>query len=156
MSMGRTQKTCYNKNGKHWSQNLIAVQRPSDKKSGAHHGDEAADEAEVREVVGVDGGSRVDLQTVVVFAGVLEETVHGVEHLVGQQEEPFPAEGRGDVKVGCGRGRREEEQEEASSSPRGCDRNSRRNSRAASSVWLLRHADDGLEEIWSKNKVITK
>lgn len=61
--------------------------------SGAHHGDEAADEAEVREVVGVDGGSRVDLQAVVVFAGVLEEAVHGVEHLMGQQEEPFPAEG---------------------------------------------------------------
>lgn len=43
-------------------------------------------------MVGVDGGGWVDLQTVVVFAGVLEETVHRVEHLVGQQEEPLPAE----------------------------------------------------------------
>lgn len=82
-------------------------------------------------MVGVDGGGRVDLQTVVVFAGVLEETVHGVEHLMGQQEEPFPAEGRGEVKnEGC-RGGLEEEQgkendeEKASSSPRGREHNSR-------------------------------
>lgn len=60
--------------------------------SEAHHGDEAPDEAEVREVVGVDGGGRVDLQTVVVLAGVFEQTVHGVQHLVGQQEEPLPVE----------------------------------------------------------------
>lgn len=43
-------------------------------------------------MVGVDGGSRVDLQTVVVLAGVFKQAVHGVEHLVGQQEEPLPAE----------------------------------------------------------------
>lgn len=55
------------------------------------HGDEAADEAEVGQVVGVDGRGRVDLQTVVALAGVLEQAVHGVEDLVGQQEEPFAA-----------------------------------------------------------------
>ena len=60
--------------------------------SEAHHGDEASDEAEVREVVGVDGGGGVDLQTVVVLAGVFKQTIHGVQHLVGQQEEPLPAE----------------------------------------------------------------
>ena len=59
-----------------------------------HHCDEASDEAEVREVVWVDGGSWVDLQTVVVLAGVFEQTVHGVQDLVGQQEEPLPAEQR--------------------------------------------------------------
>lgn len=60
--------------------------------SEAHHGDEAPDETKVCEMVGVDGRGRVDLQTVVVFAGVFEETVHRVEHLVGQQKEPLPAE----------------------------------------------------------------
>lgn len=72
--------------------------------SEAHHGDEASDEAEVREVVGVDGGGRVDLQTVVVFAGVFEQTVHGVQHLVGQQEEPLPAEPEHRRRL-CRRGR---------------------------------------------------
>lgn len=60
--------------------------------SEAHHGDEASDEAEVCEVVGVDGGGRVDLQTVVVLSGIFKQTVHWVQHLMGQQEEPFPAE----------------------------------------------------------------
>lgn len=62
----------------------------------SHHGDEAADEAEVGEVVGVDGGGRVDLQAVVVLARILEEAVHGVEHLVGQQEEPLPGMRQGE------------------------------------------------------------
>lgn len=66
--------------------------KPQVSQSEAHHGNEASDEAEVRKVVGVDGGSRVDLQTVVVLAGVFKQAVHGVEHLVGQQEEPLPAE----------------------------------------------------------------
>lgn len=72
--------------------------------SEAHHGDEASDEAEVGEVVGVDGGGRVDLQAVVVLAGVFKQTVHGVQNLVGQQEEPLPAEqeDRGHL---CSRGR---------------------------------------------------
>lgn len=72
---------------------------------GSHHGDEAADEAEVGEVVGVDGGGGVDLQAVVVLARVLEEAVHGVEHLMGQQEEPLPGMrqgGRGDKQLGEG------------------------------------------------------
>ena len=64
----------------------------------AHHGDETPNEAEVSEVVGVDGGGRVDLQTVVVLAGVLEQAVHGVEHLVGQQEEPLPGERVGGMR----------------------------------------------------------
>ena len=55
-----------------------------------YHGDEAPDELEVLEVVGVDVGGRVDLQTVVVLAGVLKQTVHGIQHFMGEQEEPFP------------------------------------------------------------------
>ena len=55
-----------------------------------YHGDEAPDELEVLEVVGVDVGGRVDLQTVVVLAGVLKQTVHGIQHFVGEQEKPFP------------------------------------------------------------------
>lgn len=46
-------------------------------------------------MVGVDGGGRVDLQTVVVLAGVFKQTVHRVQDLVGQQEEPLPAGARG-------------------------------------------------------------
>lgn len=58
----------------------------------SHHGNEASDEAEVGEVVGVDGRSRVNLQTVVVFTGVLKQTVHGVQHLMRQQEKPLPTD----------------------------------------------------------------
>lgn len=57
----------------------------------ACHCYEAADEAEVGEVVGVDGRGRVDLQTVVAFAGVLEQAVHGVQHFMGQEEKPLSA-----------------------------------------------------------------
>jgi len=60
----------------------------------SHHGNEASDEAEVSEVVGVDGRSRVYLQTVVVFTGILKQTVHGVQHLMRQQEEPLPTRQR--------------------------------------------------------------
>lgn len=56
----------------------------------SYHGDEAPDELEVLEVVGVDVGGGVDLQTVVVLAGIFEQAVHGVEHFVREQEEPFP------------------------------------------------------------------
>lgn len=59
--------------------------------SESHHGDEAPNEAEVCEVVRVDGGGWVDLQTVIVLASILKQTVHGVQHLVGQQKEPLPA-----------------------------------------------------------------
>ena len=59
--------------------------------NGQYHGNEASDELEVLEVVRVDVGGRVDLQAVVVLPSVLKQTVHGVQHLVGQQEEPLPA-----------------------------------------------------------------
>ena len=55
----------------------------------SHHGDEASDELEVHEVVGVDLRGRVDLQAVVVLVGVLEHPVHRVQQLVGQHEEPL-------------------------------------------------------------------
>lgn len=57
----------------------------------AYHCYEAADEAEVGQVVGVDGRGRVDLQTVVAFAGVLKQAVHGVQDFMGQEEKPFSA-----------------------------------------------------------------
>lgn len=56
----------------------------------SYHCNEPANELEVLEVVGVDGGRGVNLQAVVVFAGIFEQTVHGVQDLVGEQEEPFP------------------------------------------------------------------
>lgn len=59
-------------------------------KSCRYHGDEASDELEVLEVVRVDVGRRVDLQTVVVLASILKQTVHGVQYLMREQEEPFP------------------------------------------------------------------
>lgn len=66
------------------------------------YGNEASDEAEVGEMVWVDGGRRVDLKTVVVFAGVFKQTVHWVEDLVGQEEEPLSVGGQRDM--GGGRG----------------------------------------------------
>lgn len=42
-------------------------------------------------MVWVDGRGRVDLQAVVAFASVLKQTVHGVQHFMGQQEEPLSA-----------------------------------------------------------------
>ena len=42
------------------------------------HGDETPDELEVVQVVGVDVRGGVDLKTVVVLVGVLEEAVHRV------------------------------------------------------------------------------
>ena len=41
-------------------------------------------------MVRVDRGRRVNLQTVVVVVGILEETVHRVENLMGHVEEPLP------------------------------------------------------------------
>lgn len=55
-------------------------------------------------MVGVDGGGRVDLQAIVVLAGIFKQTVHGVQDLVGQQEEPLPAE-QEDRRHLCRRGR---------------------------------------------------
>lgn len=39
---------------------------------------------------GVNGGGGVNLQHIVVFSSIFKETVHWVEHLVGQLEEPLP------------------------------------------------------------------
>lgn len=47
------------------------------------------DELEVVKMLWVDARSGVNLQGVVVVCGVLEETVEGVEHFVGKQEEKF-------------------------------------------------------------------
>lgn len=66
-------------------------------------------------MVWVDGGSRVDLQTVVVLAGVFKQTVHGVQDLVGQQEEPLPAEPE-DRQHLCRRGRSDGREERFHSS----------------------------------------
>lgn len=63
------------------------------------HCNEAANEAEVGEVVWVDGWGRVDLQAVVALAGILKQTVHGVQHFMGQQEEPLSAK-RGETEAG--------------------------------------------------------
>lgn len=49
----------------------------------------ATDELEVIQVLGVDARMGVDLQGVVVVSGVLKQTVEGIEHLVGEQEEEF-------------------------------------------------------------------
>lgn len=55
-----------------------------------YHGNEASYELEVLEVVRVDVGRRVDLQTVVVFASILKQTIHGVQDFMRKQKEPFP------------------------------------------------------------------
>lgn len=55
-----------------------------------YHGNEASYELEVLKVIRVDVGGRVDLQTVVVLASILKQTVHGVQYLMREQEEPFP------------------------------------------------------------------
>ena len=46
-----------------------------------HHGYKSANEPKVEKMVRIDTGSRVDLETVVVVAGVLEQAVHRVQHL---------------------------------------------------------------------------
>ena len=43
-------------------------------------------------MLGIDGGIRVDLQRVYVVARVLKEAVVRVQHLVGEQVEPFPSD----------------------------------------------------------------
>ncbi len=47
-----------------------------------YHGDEASNEPEVFEMIGVDVGGGVYLEAVVVFASVFKQAVHGVQHLV--------------------------------------------------------------------------
>lgn len=55
-----------------------------------NHGNEASYELEILEVVRVDVGRGVDLETVVIFTGIFKQAVHGVQNLMGQQEEPLP------------------------------------------------------------------
>lgn len=59
-----------------------------------NHSDKAPYELKILEVVRVDVGCRVDLQTVVIFAGIFEEAIHGVQNLVWEQEEPLPGRER--------------------------------------------------------------
>ena len=54
-----------------------------------YHGDEAPDEFEIVEVIGIDVRSGIDLKTVVVLVSVLKEAVHRIEDFVGEQEEPL-------------------------------------------------------------------
>jgi len=48
----------------------------------ADHGNESSHEAEIQQMIGINGRRRIDLQTVVAVVGVLEETVHWVEHFM--------------------------------------------------------------------------
>lgn len=50
-----------------------------------------ADKLEVVEMLGVNTRVRINLQGVVIVGGVFEETVEGVEHFVGEEEEEFTA-----------------------------------------------------------------
>jgi hypothetical protein len=54
------------------------------------HGDESTNKFEIMQMVRVNKGRSVDLEAVVVLVGVLEQAVHWVQHLMGQQKEPFP------------------------------------------------------------------
>lgn len=54
------------------------------------HGNKTAYEAEVGQMIGVDGGCRVDLQTVVTLARIFKQTVHRVQHLMRKKKEPLP------------------------------------------------------------------
>lgn len=65
---------------------ISACDEPTD------HGNETSNKLEIFEVVWVDVGGGVDLETVVIFAGIFKQAVHGVQHLMGQQEEPLPEE----------------------------------------------------------------
>ena len=56
----------------------------------SYHGDEPSHEAEVLEMVGVDGRGGVDLQAVVILVGVFKQAVHGIEDLMGEHEKPLP------------------------------------------------------------------
>lgn len=40
-------------------------------------------------MIGIDRRGRIDLQAVVVLGRVLEQAIHGIEHFVRDQEEPF-------------------------------------------------------------------
>lgn len=57
-----------------------------------YHGNEASYKLEIFEVVRVDVGGRVNLETVVIFTSIFKQTVHGVQNLMRQEEEPLPGE----------------------------------------------------------------
>ena len=56
----------------------------------AHHGNDSTHKLEEGEMLRVDSRRRIDLQSVAVLASILEQTVHRVQHLVREVEEPFP------------------------------------------------------------------
>jgi hypothetical protein len=51
--------------------------------------DYSANELEVVQMLGVDARVGINLQGIVVVSGVFEETVEGIEHFVGKEEEEF-------------------------------------------------------------------
>ena len=55
------------------------------------HSNESPDELEIMQMVRIDIGGRVYLETVVVLVGVLEKTVHRIQNFVGEEEEPLSA-----------------------------------------------------------------
>ena len=58
--------------------------------STTHHSNDSPHKLEVGEMLRVDPRGGVDLEGVAVLTGILKQTVHGVQHLVGQVEEPLP------------------------------------------------------------------
>lgn len=51
--------------------------------------DHTADELEVIEVLGVNARVRINLQGIIIVGGIFEQTVEGIEHFVGEEEEEF-------------------------------------------------------------------
>ena len=54
------------------------------------HPDDATYKLEIGEMFGVDVRRGVDLEGVAVHGGIGEETIGWIEHVVREQEEPFP------------------------------------------------------------------
>lgn len=52
-------------------------------------GNEATNEFEILQMVGIHVAGWVDLKAIVIFIGIFEETVHWIEHFMRQQKEPF-------------------------------------------------------------------
>ena len=48
-----------------------------------------ADKLEIVEMLGVNSRVGINLQGVIIVGGVFEETVEGIEHFVGEEEEKF-------------------------------------------------------------------
>lgn len=57
-----------------------------------NHGNEASYKLEIFEVVRIDVGGRIYLETVVIFTSIFKQAVHGVQNLMRQEEEPLPGE----------------------------------------------------------------